>query len=171
MNCATRCLSAVEEICISPSDSCFAAHQRRTLQPPLYSSCPLSVTLHFSHFHVPLLAPLSLFYPGTYYRILFSQPLSDQLHLRQAGPMGNFPCRVHLVFYFLKPSHFFIFHLMSCLFVLTRPLNAILTLNYYRYQAAGNCISLPLLFLTAEDAAALQMAMRSPATVAAVSPR
>lgn len=143
MNCATRCLSAVEEICISPSDSCSTAHQRRAPQPPLYSSCPLSVTLHFSHFHVPLLAPLSLFYGGTYYSILFFfRPLSVQLHPRQAAPRGNFPCRVHLVFYFLKPSQFFIFHLMSCLFVLTRPLNATLTLNFYGYQVAGNCISL-----------------------------
>lgn len=70
------------------------------------------------------------------------QPLSDQLHPRHAGPMSNFPCRVHLVFYFLKPSHFFNFHLMSCVFVLTRPLNATLALNLYGYQVAGNCISL-----------------------------
>lgn len=161
----------MEEICISPSDSCSAAHQRRAPQPPLYSSCPLSVTLHFSHFRVPLLAHLSLFYGGAYYRILFFLPLSDQLHPRQAAPMGNFPCRVHLVFYFLKPSHFFIFHLMSCLFVLTQPLNATLTLNFYGYQVAGNCISLPLLFLTAEDAVALQMAMCPAATVAVISPR
>lgn len=54
VDCAAPCPSAVEEICISPPDSCSTTHQCRAPQPHLYSPCPLSVTLHFSHCHAPL---------------------------------------------------------------------------------------------------------------------